>query len=172
MTSADMREGEVFKFQILEPVPEVINKAIMLDRMSEKLKMTKKNLLSEAKHIIKQQHEYVSLQQLGIQKIMTEDSQQKKSLIDSRLRKKSMQKHITHIENEQNLGYQKAKTNLKGGEPKREKQYIRPKTASQHHNQKRLMLAVNKQQRMAENANSTFIDQNKELLKDVSKLNL
>lgn len=54
-----------------------------------------------------------------------------------------MQKHITHIENEQSN--MKTQANQKSSEPKREKQYIRPKTASQHHNQKKLMIAVNKQ---------------------------
>jgi hypothetical protein len=34
------------------------------------------------------------------------------------------------------------------------------------------MSAVSQQQREAENANSTFIDENQQLLKDVSKLNL
>lgn len=74
MTSTDQKDGDTFKFKILEPSAEVINKAILIDRMSEKLKLTRRSLLSEAKSIIRQQHEYVSLQQMGIQKMLTEES--------------------------------------------------------------------------------------------------
>ena len=51
-------------------------------------------------------------------------------------------------------------------------QYVRPKTANQSVKQKRLMSAVSQEQRVAANSNSSFIDNHKTFLKDVSSLNL